>query len=425
MKTYVRIVLTAICTAAWIPAALADLADEVRELKTHLKAEQAYKPDTRVELELGPGEAALLKFAENNAGVTEFLFHNQEGRLDVLYACAGEPYYSTRVTPQRPRNNRTIAKTNAPEWMQCDVQCEFRDGIAHVTFSTETISAERVRKIQEDQEKAREARMDKRRRTLTWDDAAEVPPFKMIIPGPHDPSLRQLRQEYELDKVVAGAANDYERLQRLVKWTHDRWKHSGDNTPSKSDPLTILAEAKEGKRFRCVEYAIVVTGCAQALGMPARRLALKREDVETAKSGAGHVVAEVWLDSLAKWVFVDGQWDVIPEKDGKPLNAVEFQDAIGRKAPNLKLRSSSDVKDDIYLYWVAPYLYYFDVNLDQQTFGADSDHAEANRRTPKEGKIMLVPKGAKNPTIFQGKSPIGNCTYISNPKAFYPNPKTP
>lgn len=36
------------------------------------------------------------------------------------------------------------------------------------------------------------------------------------------------------------------------------------------------------------------------------------------------------------------------------------------------------------------------------------------------GKIMLVPKGAKKPKVFQRKFPIKNCTYISNPKAFYP-----
>ena len=36
------------------------------------------------------------------------------------------------------------------------------------------------------------------------------------------------------------------------------------------------------------------------------------------------------------------------------------------------------------------------------------------------GKIMLVPKGAKKPKVFQRNTPIKNCSYISNPKAFYP-----
>lgn len=424
MKSSVRIALPLVVATAWnMIAAGADLAEAVRGIKTGLTLEQSYKPDTRVEFELKPGEAALLTFTQNAPGVNEFLFHNTKEKLSVIYACVGESYYSTSVTPQRPRNKRTIATADAPEWMECDVQCEFRDGAAQVTFSTVTISAERIREIKEDQRKAREAKMDKLRRILTWDDTAATPAFELLIPGPGDPSLQQLRREYELDKIVAGTANDYERLQRMVKWTHDRWKHSGDNTPSKADPLTILEEAKAGKRFRCVEYATVITSCAQALGMPARQLALKREDAATAESGAGHLVAEVWLDGLEKWVFVDGQWDAIPELDGRPLNAVEFQDAIGRKTPGLKIRSASNTREDAYLYWVAPYLYYFDFNLNQQQFETDSDNTEANRRAPKDGKIMLVPKDAKNLTVFQRKNPIGNCTYISSPKAFYPNPR--
>jgi hypothetical protein len=37
------------------------------------------------------------------------------------------------------------------------------------------------------------------------------------------------------------------------------------------------------------------------------------------------VVAEVWLDQYKKWVFVDGQYAVVTEEKGIPLNAVEFQ----------------------------------------------------------------------------------------------------
>ena len=72
--------------------------------------------------------------------------------------------------------------------------------------------------------------------------------------------------------------------------------------------------------------------------MPSRVLGLKRRDVETAKSGAGHVVAEVWLDQFNKWVFVDGQCGAIPEKDGCPLNAVEFQKSIANEHSKLNIR---------------------------------------------------------------------------------------
>ena len=116
------------------------------------------------------------------------------------------------------------------------------------------------------------------------------------------------------------------------------------------------------------------------------------------------------LNQFNKWVFVDGQWGAIAEVNGIPLNAVEFQDAIVRKTPSLKIRFVSECDKENYINWIIPYLYYLDFNADQRFYAKDY----------KSGKIMLVPKGAKKPKVFQRKFPIKNCRYISNPKAFYP-----
>jgi len=231
--------------------------------------------------------------------------------------------------------------------------------------------------------------------------------------NPKDSNMIRLRTEYRLDEVVLEAKDDYERLKKIVKWTHDRWEQSGSNWPSCSDPLTILREASEGERFRCVEYAIVTAAIARAFGMPSRVLELKREDAETAKSNAGHVVAEVFLKKFDKWVFADPQFDVIPEVDGVPLNAVEFQDALARHTKGLVIHSSSsNIHKWYYKRWIRPYLYYFDFKIDQRFFIDNSEKMQ--------DMIMLVPKGANNPKVFQRKYPIEDCTYISDPKSFYP-----
>ena len=276
------------------------------------------------------------------------------------------------------------------------------------------------RKSESSQQKkeSRERRMNALRRTLRWDRDQEVAPFEILMDDPNDAHMARLRTDYRLEELVAGAADGYERLQIVLKWAHDLWDHSGDNKPSKSDPITILEEASQGQRFRCVEYSIVVAAASRALGMPSRVLALKRPDVETAESGAGHVVAEVWLDQFDKWVLVDGQMDAIPERKGIPLNAVEFQDALAQNAQDLRVKSYSGTDVESYVLFVGPYLFFFDFNLDQRFFGEDY---EKRRYGPIKGKIMLVPKGAKNPTVFQKRMPIKNCTYISNPDAFYPN----
>jgi transglutaminase-like putative cysteine protease len=228
---------------------------------------------------------------------------------------------------------------------------------------------------------------------------------------PDDPYLEKLRTQFELEDVVAGDESDYDRVRSICEWVRGRWEHNGDNEPKKSDPISILEEAATGKRFRCVEYAIVVAGALEAVGIPARVLALKTEDVETRPRGAGHVVAEAWLAGKSKWIMIDGQFDVIPTLDGEPLNAVELQRALAAKKKGLDVDSLSGTKADAWFRWVAPYLYHFDTALDRR-------HGVA--RSP--GALMLVPIGAKNPTVFQGKHPISNMTYTSSVPAFYANP---
>lgn len=252
---------------------------------------------------------------------------------------------------------------------------------------------------------------------LTWDLEKTNTPITILMSDPNESEMVQLRELYNLEDVIRDAEDDYAKLRLITGWVQKQWKHNGNNKPSRPDPLTILKEANEGKSFRCVEYARVVAACARALGMPSRALNLKRRDVETAKSGAGHVVAEVWLDQFNKWVFVDGQWGAIPEKDGRPLNAIEFQKSIANDHSKLNIRFARKGNKFRYLIWVAPYLYYFDFDLDQKFF---KQKMEPGRISGSLGKIMLVPKGANKPKVFQIKKPITNCNYISNPQIFYP-----
>ncbi len=394
------------------------------ESMKNLKLDQTYVPGEKVELVLATNEATRLEFAHNAAGVSAFMFQYEPDGLNVFYNSEGEDHDWIVLTTKRTTDSRNISKTGAQVWMKCVTEWRLENGKAHVTFLAKLLPEEQVKQIKDEQARRDQQRLEALRRVLEWEENQTVAPFRIVIPTQEDPDLTALRTQYDLEKVVAGAADDYEQLQRLVKWAHDRWEHTGDNTPSKSDPLTILAEAAQGRRFRCVEYATVVAGCAQALGMPARALALKRADVETAQAGAGHLVAEVWLKSRNKWVFADGQWDAIPEKDGVPLNAVEFQDAFAHNELGLTIRSMSNTDRDAYLRWVVPYLYYFDFNLNQDLFGTSSSPAEKGRSDSARGSIMLVPKGDKNPKVFQRTTPIRNCTYISSPRAFYAAPTT-
>jgi len=394
--------------------------ERIEQLQNSATVRRPCRPDSGIEIALAPQQSGRLLFEENDAGVTEILLWFDGTRIEVWYGCGGDDWSSTFLTQSRRKDNRIISAGDSTGLLECTAEWIEGDKDARVRFESKHVSREEV-----DRRNAEwvQRHLQEMRKTLTWNTDKESPPIEILMDDPHHPKLVEMRSRYELDDVVAGASDDYERLRRIVKWTHDRWEHSGDNVPSQPDPLTILDEAAVGKRFRCVEYARVAAACARALGMPSRVLCLKREEVETATSGAGHLVAEVWLEPQKKWVFADAQWDVIPECEGLPLNAVEFQAAFARNDPGLTLRTSSDLKPVSYLRWVIPYLYYFDFNLDQRFFvtpAATTQEAETQRRSPRTGQVMLVPAGAPEPKVFQQKNPIRNCRYISDPKAFYP-----
>ena len=234
--------------------------------------------------------------------------------------------------------------------------------------------------------------------------------------------LRKFRNEYKIEELTIEAETDLEKIFIVLNWTNSRWEHSGSNTPKKSDAFTILEEAKSGKKFRCVEYGIVAATALNSIGIPARTLGLKTKDVEETRHGAGHVVTEVYLNDLKKWIFIDGQKNLIPFLDNKPLNAVEFQKAIFFNKEKIQLRSINKVADkndsESYIKWVGPYLYYFDASFDNR-----KDYKINRIKCNDKSRLMLAPKGAENPQVFQRKYPMDYLIYTNSYKDFYKEPK--
>jgi hypothetical protein len=233
--------------------------------------------------------------------------------------------------------------------------------------------------------------------------------------------LAQLRTEYSLSKLIENKTQDIEKVLAVLNWTHSQWEHNGSNEPSKNDALTILKEAKDGKKFRCVEYGIVSKTALDALNYKARVIAVKTKDVETTRFGAGHVLAEVWLPQFSKWVLIDGQFNVMPILDNIPLNAVELQQAIAENKNYQLIDLNGEVskkRRKKYQSFIFDYLYFIDAKFDNRNLAV-------NEKLTYEGKsgLMLVPVGAKNPTVFQIKYPLDYVVYTSSVKDFYQTPK--
>lgn len=247
-------------------------------------------------------------------------------------------------------------------------------------------------------------------------DSSRNPKLKFAYEkGYGNPYLQKLKTDYNLDSIAAPAKNDIERVKLISSWVHNLWQHDGDNQPEKSDAIYILEEVKKGKRYRCVEYGIVTTACLNALGLPSRTLSLKTKDAETTPYGAGHVVMEVFLKDMNKWIMVDPQMDAIPYSEGKPLNAVEFQRAMTEKKDLVIESGDPEFIQGQYEGWIYPYLYYFSYSFDNRENIPAAEVIKYNDKT----QIMLVPIGAKEPTVFQLKYPIDYCIYSNSISDFY------
>ncbi|MCB2377930.1 transglutaminase-like domain-containing protein [Hymenobacter sp. BT635] len=223
--------------------------------------------------------------------------------------------------------------------------------------------------------------------------------------------LVTLRENYALNDIIAGKTTDFDKARTLCTWVHNRWVHDGHVRAKKPDPLSILKEADMGSNFQCIEYSIVLSGVLTAVGIPARAVYLKTADSETRRQGAGHAVTEVWLRDQQKWAMLDGQWDAVPLLDNEPINAIELQKALSTNNPALRIETASNTRAKTYFNWISPYLYYFDTVLDNR-FGI---------KTQPSG-VMLVPNGAKCPTVFQRDTPIRRMRYTNSVATFYSRP---
>ena len=226
-----------------------------------------------------------------------------------------------------------------------------------------------------------------------------------------DEYLQKLRNAYSLDLLIQNASSDIERVQIMADWVSSLWEHDGWNASADGDAIKIIAEAKKGEKFRCVEYSIVLTSVLAAIGFPSRTLGLMTKDVETTEAGAGHVVSEVYLYDFEKWVMVDAQWNCVVYIDEKPASAVELALAIANKNKQIHVISKNKRYDLDYQEWISPYLYFF-------TTKTGNSYSKSSMKID---VVRLAPIGAKEPLVFQIKYPMQSAKFTHSYQSFYPD----
>lgn len=144
------------------------------------------------------------------------------------------------------------------------------------------------------------------------------------------PRVRQLRDRYGLDVVVADETDEWQRILLLRHWIKSSIAIENHNpTETRGDTFAILDAALQGGKFHCTHFSIVQHAVLNSFGYVTRRLGCgpgMKDD------GGHHGVNEVWVNKFSKWVLIDAKYDVHFEKDQVPLSALEIRDEVWRNA---------------------------------------------------------------------------------------------
>ena len=252
---------------------------------------------------------------------------------------------------------------------------------------------------------------------LTYSATKSNPNNKILYTNDSEVSyLDSLKSKYLIN--FKSSKTQIDKVLTILNWTRSQWEHRGDVSPKKNDAISILDEVKEGGRFPCFAYGIVLASQLKVSGFKSRVIYLKTKDIATSMQGGGHVATEVFIDELQKWVFVDGQFNAMPFLNNVPLNAVELQNAIRTDLNKLEFRSLDKIDKMNYTNFVQEYLFYFDCAFDQR----ESFMTERNKVNGKKN-LMLVPLRTENPTkMLVWDLKIDYCEYTNSINDFYAKP---
>jgi hypothetical protein len=141
-----------------------------------------------------------------------------------------------------------------------------------------------------------------------------------------NPKLKELREKYRLEAVVAAGKDEFERQVILMDWVHNRFRKFGQPSRSTKGALEILEGIEQGGTFFCTQYAQLMASAAASIGWVDRVLALRRHQGVNAKGGSTeHSTTEIWSNQHRKWVMLDPTSNMYLEKGGVPLNAWEIR----------------------------------------------------------------------------------------------------
>ncbi len=135
---------------------------------------------------------------------------------------------------------------------------------------------------------------------------------------------KAFREKHQLEELIEDAASDWEAILRLRHWAFMNLRDGKPSFPIQGSRASEVVDASlSGATFYCTYFAHGFVAAATSVGFLARHLGV--DGLRTSEErGTHHGVADVWVDSLRKWVHLDPNYDHHYELNGVPLSAEEL-----------------------------------------------------------------------------------------------------
>lgn len=190
--------------------------------------------------------------------------------------------------------------------------------------------------------------------------AAECP---FVYESPDEPHLKALREAHGFDRIIAGAADEYEAMILLATWLGAQWDHGKDPVPGgpiRFNPLDVIDAGSRGSRFWCEIAAKVAVQAFTAMGWPARLVTTSR-DGHTWE----HALIDVWSNRFGRWVAMDTDFNFLYESEGVPLSSWEIchKGEALQAAGKLQVRMLGTPKPSLPMTDLLPFFAYVHIDL--------------------------------------------------------------
>lgn len=168
-----------------------------------------------------------------------------------------------------------------------------------------------------------------------------------------NPDLIRLRTKYKLDEV-AGSGKDIDRAINLLSWFHNQVPHQDVKNIDVLTAESIMETYRKTKYAQgCYGLAISMNEIFLSMGFKSRIVICFSNQYPFPKGG--HVINNVFIPSLNKWVYMDPQENAyIKDEEGNFLSVAEVRERL-KNGQALVLNDSANyhgvpTKQEEYLY---------------------------------------------------------------------------